>query len=159
MRTLLGFLLILSSVLAAQGKSVDAQVFESIHAFDSSIQKNGYSYKNVLLSDKSECQSAIVFLNGSSGYCGTGGCTILVLACLKNNYKMIGNTSVSMPPIYVSKESTKGYRNIKVYAKNKGQVVLKYNGVKYPENASMEPKSKVSSSDTLIFKEEDLFGK
>lgn len=139
-----------------QGKT-DAKVLAALQQYDKTLIKGTFSYKLAKISQEQSCKSPIVFLNGKSGYCGTGGCSMMILDCTVKGYKIIGNTSVSMPPVYVASTSSHGYRDIKVDAGKKGLVVLKFDGVKYPENASMAPKSQKLSEDRLLLSEKDVF--
>ena len=135
----------------------DDKVLQTLQKFDSALTKETFTYKLADISQNKSCRSPIVFLNGKSGYCGTGGCDILVLDCTADGYKIIGNTSVAMTPLYVAKTSTHGYRDIKVNAGRKGTVVLKFDGKKYPDNASIAPKTKVLPGDHLLLSDEDVF--
>ena len=65
---------------------------------------------------------------------------------------------VADAPVYLSTHSSNGYRDIKLYARKVGNVVLKYNGKKYPDNASMQPKSNKEPSDVLIMNSAQAFG-
>ena len=135
----------------------DAKVLAALQQYDKTLNSTMFSYKLANISQEKKCKSPLVFLNGKSGYCGTGGCNMFILDCIENGYKIIGNTSVVMPPVYVAVTSSHGYRDIKVDAGKKGLVVLKFDGEKYPENASMAPKSKKLSEDTLLLSEKDVF--
>jgi len=139
-----------------QGQT-DEKVLAALQQYDKTLSSAMFSYKLANISQEKTCKSPVVFLNGKSGYCGTGGCNMFILDCTENGYKIIGNTSVAMPPVYVAATSSHGYRDIKVDAGKKGLVVLKFDGKKYPENASMAPKSKKLSGDTLLLSEKDVF--
>ncbi len=139
-------------------KMIDPEkVSALVKRFDASIPGDGYLYRAVRLSEKGDCLSPLIFLNGKSGYCGTGGCTVLITACDgKGGYRILGEPSVSDVPIYRASNSHHGYHNIKVYARKRGQVLLRYNGKAYPENASMAPTTKIVPGDRLILSEKDL---
>lgn len=98
-----------------------------------------FMYASVDLNDDGK-NEYIVGMVGSS-FCGSGGCTILVLT---NTFNQSSAISVADYPIYIgfpgSKEVTKKYSNLYVYSKGKGYVKLAWNGTKYsPSNASMAP--------------------
>ncbi len=141
------------------GKKSDTKVLETLQKYDTTLTDKSFSYKSIRLSKENNCEFPVVFLNGGSGYCGTRGCTMLVLECIKTGYRVMSTTSVAMPPVYISLESTNGLHDIKLYNKNRGLVVLKFDGKRYPSNASMVPKTKKEPSDILLLKEEDVFGK
>lgn len=70
----------------------------------------------------------------SSYFCGTGGCTWYLL---NPDFTLITKFSVSDFPVYVSKTSSNGYRDL--YVKSNGNYhELKYSGSSYPSNPSVE---------------------
>ena len=154
-----GILLLLSSHAGAgpANAETDTAVLTALQKYDKALTKGTYTYKLAHLSRDRSCNSPIVFLNAKSGYCGTGGCNLLILDCTSKGYRIIGSTSVAMPPVYVSANFSHGYRDIKVEAGRKGLVVLKFDGKQYPENASMAPVGKKLPDDQLLLSEKDVF--
>ena len=151
-------LLLFSSAFGEDpSKDTDVKVLAAVQKYDPALQKKDYSFKDVQLTNKDGCKNPIVFLNGNSGYCGTGGCTILVLSCTLEGFSVISDTSVAMTPVYISSKSSNGYKDIKVHAKKKGLVILKFNGETYPTNASVVPKTKKASDDALLMQDSDVF--
>ena len=140
-------------VVKEPNKETAPKILSALKEFDNSLEKIMYSVKLVTLNKESQCENPIVFLNGSSGYCGSGGCTLLVLDCTDAGYKVMGKTTVLDSPILLSSDSNNGYKNIKVRSKTSGIVALKYNGKAYTKNASTAAKSKKVSSDIIIFDE------
>ena len=134
-----------------------AQVFHAVKTFDKNIGKENFRYKMAHLSVKESCLSPVVFLTAGSGYCGSGGCTILMFDCAKNGYRLIGATSVALPPVYITKSITRGYHDIKVHVRNKDLGLLKFNGKRYTSSASMAPAAKHNASDTLLMDEGFVF--
>ena len=147
------------SVVRSASPTENKKIFSALKKFDNLLGADSYAARLVRLKDDSPCENPSVFLNGKSGYCGTGGCTFLVLKCTEKGYEVMSNTSVADAPVYLSTHSTNGYRDIKLYARKVGDVVLKYDGKKYPDNASMESKSIKEPSDILIMDAEQAFGK
>jgi len=92
----------------------DEKVLAALQQYDKTLSSAMFSYKLANISQEKKCKSPVVFLNGKSGYCGTGGCNMFILDCTENGYKIIGNTSVAMPPVYVAATSSHGYKDIKV---------------------------------------------
>ncbi len=125
----------------------------SLKKFDDLLKVDGYDVKLVDLKGDGNCENPIVLLNGLSGYCGSAGCTLLVLDCTADGYTVMGKTTVSNRPVSLSAAFTKGYRDIKVRVRDTGIVALKYNGKAYTKNASMASKSKKDDSDIMIFDE------
>lgn len=74
------------------------------------------------------------FVNFMSSYfCGSGGCTVLLLDHESN---VINRFTVMETPIYIEKSKTNGWKDILVFSKGKLKV-LKYNNGKYPSNPSV----------------------
>ena len=154
------FLLTTGTLLATEKTMVKeadettaAKVLSAVKKFDDLIKENGYSAKLVVLKEDGKCENPIVFLNGLSGYCGSAGCTLLVLDCTDDGYKVMGKTTVSNRPVSLSSTSTKGYRDIKVRVRDTGIVTLKHEGKAYTKNASNASKAKADDSDIMIFDE------
>lgn len=73
-------------------------------------------------------------------FCGSGGCNIVLLS---SEGKLITNFTVSEIPFIIVPEVTKGWRDLLI--QSRGQYHrMKFNGVKYPSNPSMEPVDKTS---------------
>ncbi|MEA3468882.1 MAG: hypothetical protein U9R57_11790 [Thermodesulfobacteriota bacterium] len=158
--TAVAFLLLTGSSFATDDTTVKepnevtaAKILSAVQKFDDMVKMDGYSAKLVSLKEDDSCENPIVFLNGLSGYCGSAGCTLLVMDCNAEGYKVMGKTTVSNRPVSLSASETKGYRDIKVRVRDTGIVVLKHDGKAYTKNASKAPKSKKESSDTMIFDE------
>jgi len=156
--TLLALMLIAGTSFASDTLIVNApnekatqKILSALKIFDNSLKKDMYSAKLVTLNKGSQCENPIVFLNGLSGYCGSGGCTLLILDCTDAGYKVMGKITVLNSPILLSSDSNNGYKNIKARSKTNGIVTLKYDGKAYTKNASKAVKSKKVSSDIMIF--------
>ena len=54
---------------------------------------------------------AVVYLAGQD-WCGTGGCTTLVLMRTQNSYVLVGRISATRPPIRALRERTHGWRTL-----------------------------------------------
>jgi len=154
------FLLATGTLFATENaivKETDARtgpkVLFALKKYDALLKVNAYDVMLVDLKEEGKCENPVVLLNGLSGYCGSGGCTLLVLDCTDNGYKVMGKTTVSNRPISLSATFTKGYKDIKVRVKNEGIVTLKYNKNYYTKNASRAEKSKKESSDIILFPE------
>jgi hypothetical protein len=74
-------------------------------------------------------------------FCGTGGCTMLVL---NNEFKAIAKMTLVEYPVYIGsdlpEEKTNGYHNIYLRTRKVGFVKIEWNGKTYPSNPSMQPK-------------------
>lgn len=102
-----------------------------------------YSYALTDLDDD-RVPEAIVYLIGQS-WCGSGGCTVLVLKRNGSSYKVVTHMTVARLPIHVLPSKTNGWHDITVWVQGGGiqpgyAAVLSFNGKKYPNNPSTVPK-------------------
>jgi hypothetical protein len=73
---------------------------------------------------------AIVLLTGPN-WCGSGGCTMLVFKGLKDEFKLVSSTSVTLAPIRVLKQPSSGWASLIVHSRSHGEALLRFNGKKY----------------------------
>ena len=83
-------------------------------------------------------EDAVVFLKGMQ-WCGSGGCTLMIFKNLGDSYKLISKSSVTSTPISVAKTETNGWKDLIVWSRGSGLVLMKFNGEQYPRNPSLEP--------------------
>jgi hypothetical protein len=108
-------------------------------------------------------REVVVYLSGSA-WCGTGGCTMLILAPEGASYKVVTKTTVTRLPIRMLATKSNGWHDISVVARINGneplyESVLSYNGKTYPTNPSVPPahrlKGKVEGKTVMSEKAED----
>lgn len=95
---------------------------------------------------------AIVLLTGSY-WCGSGGCTMLVFKGLKEDFKLLSSTSVTLEPIRILKQPSSGWASLIVHSRSHGEALLRFNGKKYPDNPSKAPlasKAQVQAASVVI---------
>ena len=80
---------------------------------------------------------AIVLL-GSEGWCGTGGCTMLVFRGRRDRFALVSRSTITNVPIRVLPDTTHGWRTLIVYSKGVGDVLLRFDGLRYPPNPSLQ---------------------
>jgi hypothetical protein len=83
---------------------------------------------------------AVVLLSGSS-WCGSGGCNMLVFRGRRDGFTFVSGSTLANPPIRVSPEKAHGWRTLIVYSKGKGDVLMRFDGKRYPLNPSLQPKT------------------
>ena len=88
-------------------------------------------------------QKAIVYLSGR-WWCGSGGCTTLVLAQHDSSWIVITKMTITRPPIRLLDTVSNGWRNIAVWVQGGGiqpgyEAELRYDGKSYPTNPSVPP--------------------
>lgn len=88
-------------------------------------------------------QEVVVYLIGPE-WCGSGGCTTLILAPKDSSYKVITKITISRPPIRVLTSKSNGWHDIAVRVQGGGitrayEAKLSFNGKTYPRNPSTLP--------------------
>lgn len=99
-----------------------------------------YSSAFVDLNDDGKPE-AIVYLAGRT-WCGTGGCTTLVLSSTKSSFKLVSKIAVTRPPIRVLDTKSKGWHDLSVRVQGGGvqadyEAKLSFDGETYPSNPSL----------------------
>lgn len=85
----------------------------------------------------------IVYLIGTD-WCGSGGCTMLVLTTENGHYKVITKTTITRLPVRLLNSRTNGWSDIAVTVQGGGilqpyEARLRFNGTKYPGNPTVPP--------------------
>ena len=119
---------------------------------DPSIRTHHYELKWSDL-DADGVQDALVLMNGKSGYCGSGGCSLFVFLWTKGQWKKVGDMSVVSRPIYVRTSQHHGMHDVLVSVRGGGATpgtkAFEFNGSSYQESPS-------HTSDHLLFAEAPL---
>jgi hypothetical protein len=87
---------------------------------------------------------AIVYMMGP-GWCGSGGCTTLILTPKGTSWKAVANTGVDFPPIYMLPAVSNGWHGIGVMVRDlrvqgEYEVELDFDGKRYPKYATLSTK-------------------
>jgi hypothetical protein len=94
-----------------------------------------------------------VILITDNEYCGSGGCNLQVFRGGDNGFEFISSSTICKPPIRLLGKTSNGWKTIIVYTGGVGDVLLSFNGKKYPGNPSLQPKAtkaQVESAKVLI---------
>jgi hypothetical protein len=86
---------------------------------------------------------AIIHLK-SNGWCGSGGCTTLVLVRDGDSWRVLTEISITRPPIRILTTKSNGWRSIAVRVQGGGihpgyGAELRFDGKTYPSNPSVAP--------------------
>jgi hypothetical protein len=86
---------------------------------------------------------AVVYLKGT-GWCGSGGCGLLVLQQRSNKWAVVGDAGIVKLPIRVLPQQSHGWHSLGVEVQGGGiiegyEAALDFNGIRYPSNPSMPP--------------------
>ena len=113
-----------------------------------------FQYYAVDLNEDGKDEYIVRFM--SSYFCGSGGCTFLVL---DHESKVVTKLMTTRPPLYAAKSTTNGWRDILV--RTGGELKqLKFENGTYPNNPSMLPKAPFDApSASAIIMFDDHFAK
>src|ERR1035441_5966680 len=86
---------------------------------------------------------AIVYLT-SNDWCGSGGCTTLILTRDGNSWKLLTKVTITRPPIRALTRKSNGWRSIGVWVQGGGiqpgyEAELRFDGKTYPQNPTTPP--------------------
>jgi hypothetical protein len=86
---------------------------------------------------------AIVHLIGKK-WCGSGGCSTLILTPDGSSWRIVANIRITRPPIYVLADMSNGWRSVGVWVQGGGiqpgyEAELRFDGKTYPKNPSVPP--------------------
>ena len=110
-----------------------------------------YSFARVSLKDK-KAKQVLVYVTGP-GWCGSGGCTALLLEPYDSSFRVIDRFTLARLPIRILPSMTHGWHDLAMPVAGGGIIhryiaILKFNGHSYPSNPSMAPKLPESLVDT-----------
>lgn len=96
----------------------------------------------------SKTQETIVYIYGET-WCGSGGCTMLILEPTGSSFKELGWVSIVQLPIVVLPSMHNGHPDIGVGVRGGGilpgyEALLRFDGKSYPGNPSVPPARKVT---------------
>ena len=134
-------LLLLSSLSQAQSTPALVRFLQDYVGAEGESKNTEYAAALVDLRNK-ETKEAIVYL-WNNGWCGTGGCTMLILVPNAGSYKLITKTPIVRLPIRVLTTKTNGWHDISVIVGGGGlaayEAKLSFDGSSYPQNPSVPP--------------------
>lgn len=88
-------------------------------------------------------KEAIVYVSGP-GWCGSGGCVMLILAPEDASYRVITKTTITRLPIRVLETKSNGWHDISVVVAGGGirsahEAILSFDGKTFPINPTVPP--------------------
>lgn len=99
---------------------------------------------------------AVVLITDNQ-YCGSGGCSFIIFRGVAGGFKLVSSSTITREPILMLAEKKKGWHTISVLVAGggakPGQVMMRFNGKKYPGNPSIQPTAKkndLKGAKTLI---------
>ena len=100
--------------------------------------------------DGGKTEVYIVYVSGQR-WCGSGGCTMLILEPIESSFKVLGRVTIVQLPITLLPSMRDGLPDIGVSVQGGGiqpgyEAVLSFNGKSYPSNPSMPPARKATTT-------------
>jgi hypothetical protein len=138
-------LILFFSGLSAQKEIKQNQAEESLRLFlnnwDEDISDQ-YTANFYDLNDDG-IPEAILYLTGNQ-WCGSGGCTLLILQRAEKSWRVISQITICRPPIRVLTEVSNGWHDISVWVQGGGiqpgyEAKLTFDGKTYPKNPTVSP--------------------
>jgi hypothetical protein len=136
-------LLVLSAPSVQMAQSTPDPLTSVLQAYigtpDVETKKTEYSVVFVDLKDDGT-KEAIVYLS-SGGWCGTGGCTMLILAPEGKSYRVVTKVPAVRLPIRVLNAKSNGWHDLGVMVRKSGveplyEAILSFDGKSYPISVS-----------------------
>lgn len=156
-------LLLLATCASAQAQGAQAQevqakeaspdLQEALRAF---MEENGaemprYDFATPDL-DGDGHPDAVVYLMGFD-WCGSGGCTMLVYRRTEDGLRFVSKSILTRLPIRLSPETENGWHTLVVWARDVGDVLMRFDGKEYPGSPGDEPKAsaaQITASTVLL---------
>ena len=90
-------------------------------------------------------EEELVYVTGQR-WCGSGGCTMLILEPLGSSFKVLGRVTVVQLPIRLLASSSYGRPDIGVRVQPGYEAVLSFDGTSYPRNPTIPPARRSETS-------------
>jgi hypothetical protein len=112
---------------------------------DTTTRVTAFSVKT----DDGRTDENIVYVSGQ-GWCGSGGCTMLILEPTESSFKVLGRVTIVQLPIRLLRSTSHGHPDIGVIVQGGGilsgyEAVLSFNGERYRSNPSLPPGRKATT--------------
>lgn len=112
-------------------------------------------YKSALTDLNNDGAEEIILYATDQSWCGSGGCTLFILAHEGETFRVVSKTSITKLPIRLLDSSTGGWRDISVVVQGGGivetqDVKLVFDGKSYPTNPTMPPASPLNKASGAI---------
>lgn len=113
-----------------------------------------YEYNRVDLDDDGRRDALVLFKNPYGFWCGTHGCTMLILKASDDKFELVNAIQPVRAPLYVSEKATNGWRDIIVRVTGRKwdeskDALMAYNGTQYPDNPDLQPSAFYLAQNTV----------
>ena len=134
--------------LAANGANTDIGRFLNKYL---SNNKSADKTTRYIVADIPDSNMIIAYISGN--FCGSGGCTLLIIEHQHGHYRVINKVTVVKLPIWLLSSSTNGRPDIGVWVQGGGildgyEALLAFDGKAYPSNPTVPPAKKLAADNT-----------
>ena len=127
----------------------------ALRKIDATIKPDHYDIARADL-DADGKEDILALMNGKSGYCGSGGCTLFLLKGSEKGFTSLGSIKVVNAPIYLGSTVNNGFRDLIVTVRGGGATpglaTLCYDGKSYPP-APGDATATLKADDKILFAE------
>jgi hypothetical protein len=107
-------------------------------------QEGPTSYSTVFVDLKDDGTKEVIAYVTGRGWCGSGGCVMLILEMEGASYRVVTETTVTQLPIRVLPTKLNGWHDISVVVSGGGiqpgyEAILSFDGKTYPTNPTVPP--------------------
>jgi len=138
---------------AAPAATPAAAIQNALQAIDAEIKADQYDIARTDL-DGDGTADVLALMNGKSGYCGSGGCTLFILRDRAGGLTKVAAVKIVNRPVYLRKTSHHGWRDLLVAVRGGGATPglasLAFDGTTYPV-APGEAGAEKQDGDTVLF--------
>ena len=124
------------------GAFIDPELEAAIRSTSELGFRDRVRYLSFFTTFENDVTLRLAYLFGSQ-FCGSGGCTMLVLRESEKGYQVISRISTIRETVVVSNQRSNGYPDLIAYTAGGGLPAayrrLRFNGTSYPTNATAEP--------------------
>jgi hypothetical protein len=103
------------------------------------------TYKHAFADLNDDGVDDAVVLITDNQYCGSGGCSFVIFKGVSGGFKVVSSSTITREPILLLPEKKKGWHTLSLYVAGggakSGQVMMRFNGKRYPGNPSTRPKA------------------
>ena len=104
------------------------------------------TYKHAFVDLNEDGIDDAVVLIADSQYCGSGGCSFVVFQGVAGGFKTVSSSTITREPILLLPDKNNGWHTLSVFVAGggakPGQVMMRFDGKKYPGNPSTQPKAR-----------------
>ncbi|MBD2317075.1 hypothetical protein [Phormidium tenue] len=115
--------------------------------------RNFPEFRYVLTDLNSDGNSDAIVLLRDKSWCGMAGCPMLIYKGENGGFTFISESGITRAPIRVLPEKNYGWKTLVVNVKQKGDVLLRFDGTEYPSdsyNGIKATQSQINSTQVLL---------